>query len=787
MPTRSVTKKRSLDETMSSAKRRELLATSRILKCHRLQSNGYSESLAQCLLTHFQDDLIDDILVFHRQLILKFNHQQIADLSTSREGKLVMRGYIEFLKIFKKLLYNESLLDRLCVLDYGVNFSPIKFECFHHALMINGFNHEQITDLFTHCLIKEKNNHQLQEWIRVILSFPGRIFVEKISFLLAEEDGFHKLQHFSNRYTVIHKLGYTDKMANRLLTMLSEEGFEILIRLHPYLRQNVSHARITGLSLCVGGERKIKSLDAFLVLIKECHYPEEYIGTLLLFEYNTGMLLNEFVGLNAALEENGFDYSERMACFKYYLSLGKGIFRFKKMIEQLPVLLCFLLPCEIKNIFINDNNELRQFQILIACYAELKGRGFTDLEAREIITRDEREVVEVMRVVLDWHQELLGKFDIEQLGEWCTTRDGREKIKNTVKFIEKLTELQYTFEQKKQFISFNKMDESLPDDFWKTHFVLITHGFKHEHLVDCFMIFETMAEKMKCFQLLETCVKALPDFVEPIFIMNLLKTEEGLQKLEHLTVHYQNMKCRGYRDMQIKSLLTVLSEETIENIIRWHDNFIKIFYFGQLSDLAVRAEGMKILKNLINLFENGFGCQEIVSYFGSPFSIERNKNQLATLAEGISVLSPFFIPMKIINILKTGEGLKKLQFLMSYARDENKVKLFPQLIQNIEEIALSSNESAQFIEKITDSFRSALYADLSSTLSVVQAPPSPGSTTPAEFDSDGETTSRSEQPSLRVGEQYRLFRRTTTSSSTPERSPLLGEAFEEVLQGCFPS
>ncbi|MBI5447312.1 MAG: hypothetical protein HY939_01105 [Gammaproteobacteria bacterium] len=227
----------------------------------------------------------------------------------------------------------------------------------------------------------------------------------------------------------------------------------------------------------------------------------------------------------------------------------------------------------------------------------------------------------------------------------------------------------------------------------------------------------------------------------------LMKEEDGLQKFQSFSDRYRKVCELGYSDEHAQDLVLQLSgdsvkerKDLIEGIFKYHDYFMKIMERQKLFDLTQSESGREKIKNLLSFLEimlllrydknkieelfklnceakfsadkfrhahnslmlRGFNYEMIVSCFARYRTDREDRHHLTDLASYVPDLSRFFDANEILIILKSKQGLPKLSFLASSARDKSRAGILTVLKKLIIEITFAKPELnlTQFLESI---------------------------------------------------------------------------------------
>ncbi|MBI5448540.1 MAG: hypothetical protein HY939_07460 [Gammaproteobacteria bacterium] len=503
---------------------------------------GYTDSEAQCLLTHLQENLIEDILCWGPFLYLRFTCQQMVELSGSDAGRGLIKCQIEFLKTLNQLGYEAVLIKDLFLSDSIVTFPSEILLRTHCTLKTVGFGHKQIADCFKCCLSTEQDSSYLFDLLESVNHFLQFLSHERIIHSLKKENGLQKLHVFIDRCDRFRELGYGIFKSKNISKWLPENGVDVFIHLYPFLTDRYSHKQIDRLFVFDSPDGKIKNICLFLGLLEELHFTEECKGSLLMIEYDSGLLSKKLSHICFALEKNNFIYEYITHCISLaWLSMDRDVHGMEKFIEQLPMLSNFLSYEEIifrlkdPKAILNPMGLLDNFKILISYYDNLKIYGREESHIKYLLTHLEEDETGVIQHILNWHPILAIKFDMDQLIEYSSTESGREIIKNLSEFLKTISDLGYVEQQQQEkLLVANQENVPLPDGFTQLHEDLKILGIDCHHLADYFIFFSTMSERMYWFQELKKCIQLLPDFVEFDSVVLMLESDKKLQKLQRL-------------------------------------------------------------------------------------------------------------------------------------------------------------------------------------------------------------------------------------------------------------
>ncbi|MBI5447616.1 MAG: hypothetical protein HY939_02675 [Gammaproteobacteria bacterium] len=376
-----------------------------------------------------------------------------------------------------------------------------------------------------------------------------------------------------------------------------------------------------------------------------------------------------------------------------------------------------------------------------------------------------------------------------------------EEFQNIIKFRATLLKLGYVNERQKEMLEANCENKLFPDDFERIHRVLRENRFTLDDILDCFKLFSTMDERAVLFQELERIATNLPDFIRPSFVVEILKTESGLEKLQYISLHYKEKVSRAYTNNEIKILLIKFKKDFFEDLINYYDHLMRVIMDRQqlffLIDSSVGIEKIRDLIAFVKitsalgydedkqrrllmlnreaklsadkfksaheiLFSRGFNHERMMFCFALYKTERENWHHLTELAENVEILFQFFGADKIFNILKTPDGFLKLHFLTACEKNESKKGWIIASLQHIERMALDTQDVNQFAKNLRISFEASLDASSDSANPIPEL-------------SDRDRAMTPDNPSSSVYAMLQVLR----SSTPPVVSMLLGDEESE--------
>ncbi|MBI5448541.1 MAG: hypothetical protein HY939_07465 [Gammaproteobacteria bacterium] len=686
---------------------------------------------------------------FPRYFLRIATREQWIELAASQPGLRQIMYLVDFLNELNVAGYDEILIHQMLLFDQTFSFSPSAFITVHRVLQSYGLNHVQIASYFASHPTLNERMHYLTEFAETAAHLSSCLAPARIINVLITENGLQKIQYFIKKCKALKACCYEDEHIRYLLT-INNEIVEILIRFDSYLKLKVDCNQLIDLLKSNEGIEKITRAVIFLMNCIQRGYSEEKMRHDFFFNREDGLLSNELMAVTRLLQANGFDDSTVMDCFSGHLTATQRVDYLDLLARWMTPLLVFFLPKTIVEMLKNQSHEgiIQRFR---SYHSEFQRYGYTNVQSKLLLKQlSEEMILSFLRL-----QPYIGqKFDHEKMVSLFLSVENREKMKHLDEFLSMLRGGDYSEASTVSLLVFACENGVLSNEFTRFCSTLEKNGFGHEQIVRCVIQCWLIEQDTHYFKNFVKQVKTLSHFLSPQeiidklegegdileyfqvlinyyenfrkyhytdsqirrSILEILKSEDGLDKLRQFVVHYQALRVCGYTDLKAIRILKMLTNEVLENIIHWHDDFTKIVNPHWLFRLIAHERGREKIEKLLVLLKYGFDGEKITACFNGHPAFDKNQDQLSALAGFVPVLSRFLEPEKIVKILNSLEGLQKLQYLVTCVNDGNNEEFLSRLMQSVQETALATSNIGQFSESIMSDLRRFFYSDLYNAL-----------------------------------------------------------------------